>query len=112
MKFCAHFLPFHCIWLKFGNEEINDTLLFLIFAKIGKMKAILHLRALMNFYLYFPHCTPNSLSGSDSSFTGKLILIRVISCLSFYEIIVIISVYTVRFKGSVIFCDGCFFFLC
>ena len=43
VKFCAYFPLFHCIWLKFGNGEVNDTVLFLIFAKIGKMKAVLYL---------------------------------------------------------------------
>ena len=54
-------------------------------------------------YLYFPQFTPTALSVSESPFGRKLILISFISCLSVNGIVVIISVYTLRFKGSFVF---------
>jgi len=62
----------------------------------------------MNFCPYFPQCTPTALSVSENPLAGKLILIRVISCLSFNAIVVIISVYTLRFKDSLLFFDSFF----
>jgi hypothetical protein len=54
----------------------------------------------MNFCSYFPQCARTALSVSESPFAGTLILIRVVSCLFFNVIVVGISVYTLRFKGS------------